>query len=43
MPQWINLARWLHILASAAWFGEIAMMGLCVGSACVKAYAIRTK
>ncbi len=26
MPQWVNLARWLHILASAAWFGEIAMM-----------------
>lgn len=26
MPQWISIARWVHILAGAAWFGEIAMM-----------------
>jgi hypothetical protein len=23
MPQWITIARWVHILASAAWLGEV--------------------
>lgn len=26
MPQWITIARWLHILGSAAWLGEVIMI-----------------
>ncbi|MCW5875337.1 MAG: hypothetical protein KIS85_00520 [Anaerolineales bacterium] len=26
MPSWINIARWIHILAFAAWLGEICLM-----------------
>ncbi|MEX2161687.1 MAG: hypothetical protein WD751_07190 [Anaerolineales bacterium] len=26
MPQWVTLARWIHMLSGAAWFGEICLM-----------------
>lgn len=30
MPQWITIARWLHILASAAWLGEVVMIAFVI-------------